>query len=560
MKKKKIELKKILGIILVFAFLFISNIQTINAAINSNYENAPVFEMEEDTAANSLLTVFSKILLPVIFPAFTVLESIISKIMMVVSDTYFFPWADKIIFNAVPLLDINFINPSEGSLFLDMQGNETLIGTALKNTYFTVLTICIAFLGIAVAINAIKLILSSIGGEKARYKEAINATVKTLILIFGMHYLISFTFYINEQLVNVAGQVMENVISPEDVLKANEVLNDTDYEESKKLVENFVEYCDHTSPSPITIAKKAVKEIVNTVQGICQRIGETFKNTWDAIKDFFGWGDDDKEEELDGDDVRKLYEDIFPSKADIIDYLSDGSDCNKDDEGHKKYHVGKEGVNVAAFLLQDKAFRDMYLWSVAGNDTNKFSESGIKGWLTSASNTVLWATGIVDTGLLGLENLYEATHYVCVELKKANNGNGFLTSAQHYEQLSSSLLDTIGDTTKDDKTRNSARISLAYLNAYYKYVYEGEDKVSTSVNSIVSNLGNYFKSNAYYVDLDGGDWSPTTFDVIPALLYCVFLVQSVMYLFSYAKRFFYVIILAMLGPVVVVFDYIMKSY
>lgn len=557
MKKKRI--KNILAIFLLVIILFRFNSNVVFAAINSNYEDEEIIDYNEDNSVNSLLTVFSKILLPVVFPTFTLLEGIVSKAMDMITDEYFFPWVDMIIYNAVPLLDINFINPSPGSLFKDSTGAETTIGITIRNLYFTILSICIGFLGIAIAVNAIKLILASLASEKAKYKEAINATILTIILLFCMHYLISFIFYINEQLVNVASNITQKVISPEDILKVSENLNETDYEESKRLVENFVDYADHTSPSPITIAKSAVKGIVNTVQDICQRIGNAVKNTWDKIKEFFGWGDDEKEEELDGDGVRKLYEDIFPSKADIIDYLSDGSECNKEGE-HRKYHVGKTGVNVAAYLLKDKTFREKELSWVGGNDTNKFAENGVIGWLTSARNTVLWATGIVDTGLLGLENLYEATFYICNDMKNDNNGQGFITSAKQYEKLSSEMMSVINDNTADDKTRDNARISLVYLNAYYKYVYDGEDKNDTNVKSVVSNLGNYFKTHAYYTDLDAGDWCPKSFDVIPALLYCIFLIQSIMYLWSYIKRLFYVIILALLGPVVVVYDYIMRSY
>lgn len=556
---KKIDIKKILAIFLLFLFFVSSNSNIIYGAINSNYETDETLDYEDDTTANSMLTVFSKILLPIIFPSFTVLEGIVAKAMDMITGEYFFPWADMVIYNSVPLLDVNFINPSPGSLFKDSTGAETVIGTTIRNMYFTVISICLGFLGVAIAINAIKLILSSLANEKARYKEAINSTLLTIILIFGMHYLISFVFYINEQLVIVASNITAQVISPDDILDASNNINETNYEDSKKLVENFVGYANHTSPSPITIAKVAIKGIVNGVQEICGRIGNAIKNTWDKIKEFFGWGDDDSEEELDGDDVRKLYEDIFPSKADVIDYLSDGSNCNKGGE-HRKYHVGKTGVNVAAYLLKDKTFREKELSWVAGNDTNKFAENGVVGWLTSARNTVLWGTGIVDTGLLGLENLYEATFYICNNMKNDNNGQGFITSAKHYEKLNSEMMSVINDNTANEKDRDAARISLVYLNAYYKYVYDGEDKKDTNVKSIISNLGNYFKTHAYYTDLEGGDWAPKTFDVIPALLYCIFLIQSVMFLWSYIKRMFYVIILALLGPVVVIYDYIMKSY
>ena len=73
---------------------------------------------------------------------------------------------------------------------------------------------------------------------------------------------------------------------------------------------------------------------------------------------------------------------------------------------------------------------------VAGNSQNSFSNSGITGWLTSFSNTVLWGTGIIDTGLAGLENLYEATYYVCKDMKNSN----IISSAKKYEELQNYLI------------------------------------------------------------------------------------------------------------------------
>ena len=97
--------------------------------------------------------------------------------------------------------------------------------------------------------------------------------------------------------------------------------------------------------------------------------------------------------------------------------------------------------------------------------------------------------------------------------------------------------------------------------AYYRYIYEGEDKEIIEGNtSPVQNLGEYFKRNIYYTDVESGQWSPSTFDAITCILYCVFVLQSFMLLFSYIKRLLYVVILALLGPVTVLFDYVKKSY
>ena len=48
-------------------------------------------------------------------------------------------------------------------------------------------------------------------------------------------------------------------------------------------------------------------------------------------------------------------------------------------------------------------------------------------------------------------------------------------------------------------------------------------------------------------------------NVVSATCYAIFVVQSLMFLVAYLKRFFYVIILSVIGPIVVVYDYFIKS-
>ena len=120
-----------------------------------------------------------------------------------------FPWADQIIFNAIPILDVNFINPSAGSFFLKSDGiTMTTIGEIIRNIYFTGLSISLGFMGIVIGVLAIKLAISSIGSQKAKYKEAIVSWATALVLIFGMHFLISLLFYLNESLVKVASKIV----------------------------------------------------------------------------------------------------------------------------------------------------------------------------------------------------------------------------------------------------------------------------------------------------------------------------------------------------------------
>ena len=54
-------------------------------------------------------------------------------------------------------------------------------------------------------------------------------------------------------------------------------------------------------------------------------------------------------------------------------------------------------------------------------------------------------------------------------------------------------------------------------------------------------------------------WSPSKISVTGALLYTIFVFQSILYLFSYLKRFFYIVILAIFAPIIVLFDFLGKA-
>lgn len=92
------------------------------------------------------------------------------------------------------------------------------------------------------------------------------------------------------------------------------------------------------------------------------------------------------------------------------------------------------------------------------------------------------------------------------------------------------------------------------------------------VTDIIANLGAFFKQSAYVYtskttgsDDNGNDeevvtgWRASKVSVTGALLYAIFVFQSLVYLIMYVKRLFYVIMLSMFGPIVVIYDFFMKS-
>lgn len=536
---KKELYRKIIALVLLFIFVFPCASQCVIAAINEDYsENTQAADY--DTNKSTGVQVFAKIILPVVFPIFVLFQTLTMQIMKMITGQYFFPWEDKIIFNTVPVLDVNFLNPAKGSLFLKSDGvTYTAIGQAYRGLYFTVLSICVGFLGVAVVVNAIKMVLSQIASAKARYKEMINNTLLTLVLLFGMHYIMAFTFYLNEQLVTVASKIV--VDSTSEASKKISKQMDEEYDkDSEQILENFYKACNKTSlANPVVLVKKIFKEGVNLLALGLSKLKNSINNFWNRNNN-----NSDDNVTLGEDETNNYYDEVFPSKNDIINYFSDES------------KVGPNGEKIAAYLVRQYDFRSAVLVLAAGNNANSFGNSGVWGPVQSILNTAIWVTGILDTGLNALQNLYSSTYFV---YNNARDTYGIYSTQDYYNAIEDCNTIIHDDNSTDDDIK-VARLKVTLINAYYKYVYDGDDKEEIKSTNVISSLGEYFYENAYYVDVKKGQWSPETFNITIALLYCIFVLQSVIFLFSYIKRLFGVLILALFGPATVVLDYIKKSY
>jgi hypothetical protein len=210
--------------------------QNIFAAVNTGYgQNTAVNEPDLDKKVkdNMLLNVLGEF----IYGVASMIEYLVGKVFEALTGNNMFPWADKVIFNTVPLLDINFLNPDSSSLF-GPSGNPTTIAKVVKSTYFTVLSLAIAFLGIVVGIMAIKLAVSAIASEKAKYKEAISNWLLAIVLLFTMHYALSFMFFANEKMVEVASGILTSNIKDKDI--ADKLAALSNVEDDKQIVTNYI--------------------------------------------------------------------------------------------------------------------------------------------------------------------------------------------------------------------------------------------------------------------------------------------------------------------------------
>ena len=204
---------KKISIILIFVLIvnYVCPVMQTYAMVNTSYYNligTPTANQDSSEADQEPGDLLGIIMLAVLQTG-KLIETI-GGFLMGLFGTQVFPWADYIIFNCIPILDVNFINPTSTSLFGDDFSGGS-VGKIFRNIYFTGLTIAVGFLGIVVAIMAIKMAISTIASEKARYKESIVTLLTTLVLLFGTHYLLSFTFYLNEKMVEIASTIVKKI-------------------------------------------------------------------------------------------------------------------------------------------------------------------------------------------------------------------------------------------------------------------------------------------------------------------------------------------------------------
>ncbi len=214
MKKIKIiqMLKRVIIIAVIIGIIIVPHFNYIFAAINENYSGTEVITSMNVTGDEDS-NILTKAIFWLINTCASIGESLLTsfaKVLASVGDgdtgAALMPWADAIIYNGVPALDVNFINPSAGSF-------SSIISDVIAKLYYTIFSISITFFTVAVLIMAIKLATTAIAAEKARYKEAVADFIISLILIFSIHYFISFCFYLNESLVKVAFGIVDNQLS-----------------------------------------------------------------------------------------------------------------------------------------------------------------------------------------------------------------------------------------------------------------------------------------------------------------------------------------------------------
>ena len=96
---------------------------------------------------------------------------------------------EKIFANEVPILDVNIMNPSDGSIAADLQ-------KMVANWYRTFRNLAAVGLLSVLVYTAIRIIISSTISDKTKYKTMLKDWLVAFCLLFFMHYIMSFSITI----------------------------------------------------------------------------------------------------------------------------------------------------------------------------------------------------------------------------------------------------------------------------------------------------------------------------------------------------------------------------
>lgn len=117
---------------------------------------------------------------------------------------------EEIFSNRVPMLDVNFINPSviTGNKNVDDTRNTAkVLQPIISSWYVAIRTLALVGLLSVLVYLGIRMLLTSVAADKAKYKKMIMDWVVAICLLFALHYIMSFALTISE--------VITSMIAPE---------------------------------------------------------------------------------------------------------------------------------------------------------------------------------------------------------------------------------------------------------------------------------------------------------------------------------------------------------
>ena len=113
---------------------------------------------------------------------------------------------DKIIFNQIPLLDVNMFSDTAGGYTLKEDSSLQIIRDSVATWYYAIRNVTIAVMLVILIYIGIKMAISSIASEKAEYKRMLVNWVVGFVIIFVIHFFLIFVLNLNS---TILGWIMD---------------------------------------------------------------------------------------------------------------------------------------------------------------------------------------------------------------------------------------------------------------------------------------------------------------------------------------------------------------
>ncbi len=114
---------------------------------------------------------------------------------------------EEIIFNKIPVLNVNVFNTTdtkEGSIAMRIRTSIATWYVSFRN----IAIICLAFVLVYIGI---RMAMATVASDKANYKRMLINWMSAILIVFFIHFIMMFVFYINDTLVNLISR--ENTTS-----------------------------------------------------------------------------------------------------------------------------------------------------------------------------------------------------------------------------------------------------------------------------------------------------------------------------------------------------------
>ena len=568
--------KIILTVIIMTFIILLFNGSIINAEVNIEYEGGGSIRddtLDEAVGGSILLELLARL----VFAVGQLIEWLMGIIFQLLTGNPNFPWADKIVFNAVPILDVNFINPGSADIAKLTFVGQIGIQGVLKNIYATLLALSVSFFGIAVMITSIKLVLSTIASEKAKYKQACIDWVVGFVMLFCIHYFISFIFYLNEQLVIVASKFATAAYEQQ----GEELSVQMEEIVTKEINEAREKGYKYNGPGPNN--GKLVADIMQDNYEVVR--------AWVSIEA--------------GEDTYGIKNLLTKEYEEFKVYESSKGDT----VGDIKYGQGE-----FAAISKDKYYQNLAMAISWATDPDTIQYKKIKDIYKNYifRLSVNWVTSTVQAveewrmkEIFGKYYDYIYNRFLLVQ--QDSDGNAYIHAYAPPNALgfhgSSSAYDGVEESTTTTKATREALEKEIYTNKntvrfwqsaggaeiapswYQVGAFDMRDNVRlnhmlTEFGTLraygenygengnlkryfkISDLASFFKFHSFereYTEENLGSLTKTGNIVIQnMIMYTVLVIQSIILFIAYVKRLFYVLLVALMAPVVVVFDFFKK--